>query len=68
MCGLHDVWCLFQGDWYVLYLLVLDCRGGGLYVVCAKSVAVTLLLLVHLSLGLGNSLFLLASASWVDSA
>ena len=27
----------------MLYLLVLSCRGGGLYVICGKSVAVTLL-------------------------
>ena len=28
--GLHGVWCLFQGSWYVLYLMLV-CRGGGLY-------------------------------------
>ena len=38
MHGLHGAWCSFQGSLYMLYLLVLDCRGGGLYVICAKSV------------------------------
>ena len=41
VCGLHGVWCLFQGSWHdtiMLYLLMLNCRGGGLYVVCACQV------------------------------
>ena len=47
--SLHSVWsawCLVsvQGSWHdtiMLYLLVLNCRGGGLYVASAKSVTVT---------------------------
>ena len=32
-----------EADTYMLYLLMFNCRGGGWYVMCAKSVAVTLL-------------------------
>ena len=44
--GIH-----FRGLVYMSYLLVLGCSGGGLYVVCAKSVAVTLLCLCVVLLG-----------------
>ena len=40
--GLHGVRCSFQGSCTcILYPLVFNCRGGGWYVMCAKSVAVT---------------------------
>ena len=42
----------------MLYLLMLDCIGGGLYVVCAKSVTVTLLycfVCLSLSFGFGKN-------------
>ena len=47
----------------MLYLLVLGCRGGGLCVICAKSVAVTLLRMVcfvclSLSFGFDKKVFI----------
>lgn len=53
----------FQGGWYVLYLLLLGCRGGGLCVICAKSVTVTLLRTVcfvclSLSFGFDKKVFI----------
>ena len=30
-----------EADTCMLYLLMFNCRGGGWYVMCAKSVAVT---------------------------
>ena len=42
MYGLHGVRCSFQeADTCMLYSLGFNCRGGGWYVMCAKSVAVT---------------------------
>ena len=40
--GLHGVRRLFEeADTCMLYPLMFNCRGGGWYVMCAKSVAVT---------------------------
>ena len=42
VCMVSDV-CFREADTCMLYLLMFNCRGGGWYVMCAKSVAVTLL-------------------------
>ena len=65
-CFVYDLHgtCLVFVSGKLVHVHVLGCRGGGLYVICAKSVAVTLLCACTvLFVWALVALFLLAAAS-----